>query len=144
MRKVRGTAQQAESWAANVGSLVVSEVGRQILAEMLDAAASALRQNRAVGREVQKAGQAMIDRGAETASTAVQVGGEIAAGAVEAGSEVAGAATTMARTAAEALAAVATSAALNMFPGGTGAKKRTTKGRPRGTGKGRASRQEGR
>jgi hypothetical protein len=140
----RETTQQAESWAANVGSLVVSEVGRQILAEMLDAAARALRENRAVAREVQAAGEAIIDRGAETASTVVQVGAEVASGTVEAGTEVASAAATMARTAAEALATVATNAALNMFSVASGSEGRETKRRPRGAGKRRTSRREGR
>jgi hypothetical protein len=109
---------QPESWAAGVGSLLTSELGREILADMLNAAAGALRQHRGTGQQAQEAGQGMVDRGTDVATTAVQVGSEAASGAVDTGAEITAAAVDMAQTAAGALATVATSAVLNMLPGG--------------------------
>ena len=122
---------QAESWAAGVGSLLTSEVGREILADMLNAAAGVLRQNRGTGQQAQEAGRAMVDRGTDLASTAVQVGTEAASGAVEAGAEITAAAVDIAQTAAETLATVATGAVLNLLPGGSTNEDKGQKGRRR-------------
>src|SRR5215212_2746964 len=58
---------QAESWAASVGSLINSQLGREILADVLNAAAGVLRQNRQMGQQAQEAGRAVIDRGTDAA-----------------------------------------------------------------------------
>ena len=104
-----------------MGSLVTSELGREILADMLNAAAGVLRQHRGTGQQAQEAGRAMVDRGTDLATMAVQVGTVVTSGAVDTGAEITAAAVDMAQTAAETLATVATSAVLNMLPGaGTG------------------------
>ena len=115
-----GRAQpKPESWAASVGSLVTSQLGREILADVLNAAADVLRQNRAMSQQAQVAGRAVVDRGTDLASTAAQVGTEAASGAVDTGAQITAAAVDIAQTAAGALATVATSAVLNMLPGGS-------------------------
>jgi hypothetical protein len=136
-RKPQGTREaQSENWAASVGTLLTSDLSREILAEVLNAAAGVLRQNRRASQQVQDTGRAMLDRSTESASTAVQVGTEVAAGAVDAGTEISVAAAEMAQTAAGALAAMATNAMLNMLPGAsTGAEKQQNRGRRRGAGK---------
>ena len=134
-RKPQGRTRGApsENWAASVGTLLTSDLSREILAEVLNAAAGVLRQNRRVGQRVQDTGRAMLDRSTESASTAVQVGTEVAAGAVDAGTEISVAAAEMAQTAAGALAAMATNAMLNMLPGaGSGAEREQNRGRRRG------------
>ena len=132
----RTTKAPSETWAASVGTLLTSDLSREILAEVLNAAAGVLRQNRRAGQQVQDTGRAMLDRSTESASTAVQVGTEVAAGAVDAGTEISVAAAEMAQTAAGALAAMATNAMLNMLPGAsTGAEKEQNRGRRRGAGK---------
>ena len=108
---------QAESWAASVGSLINSQLGREILADVLNAAAGVLRQNRQMGQQAQEAGRAVIDRGTDAASTAVQVGTEVASGAVNTGVGITSAAVDIAQAAAGTLATVATEAMLNMLPG---------------------------
>ena len=108
---------QTESWAASVGTLISSQLGRDILADVLTAAARVLRENREVAYEAQQAGRAMIDRGADVASTTAQVGTEVAAGAVNAGAQVTSAAVDVAQAAAGSLAEMATNAVLNMIPG---------------------------
>jgi hypothetical protein len=100
-----------------VGSLLTSELGREILADMLNAAAGVLRQNRGTGQQAHEAGRAMVEGGTDVATTAMQVGTEAASGAVDTGAEITAAAVDMAQTAAETLATVATSAVLNMLPG---------------------------
>ena len=122
---------QAESWAAGVGSVLTSELGREILADMLNAAAGVLRQNRGTGQQAQEAGRGMIEGGTDLASTAVQVGTEAASGAVDAGAEITAAAVDMAQTAAGTLATVAASAMLNMLPGGGTSDDEDQKGRRR-------------
>lgn len=107
---------KAESWAASVGSLVTSQLGREILADVLNAAADVLRQHRAAGQQAQEV-RAIVGRGPDLASTAVQVGTEAASGAVDAGAEITAAAVDIAQTAAGTLATVARSAVLNMLPG---------------------------
>jgi hypothetical protein len=104
-----------------VGSLLTSELGREIMAAMLNAAAGVLRQHRGTGQQAREAGQGTADRGTDLATTAVQVGTKAASGAVDTGAEITAVAVDMAQTAAGALATVATSAMLNMLPGaGTG------------------------
>jgi hypothetical protein len=90
---------QNENWVAGISSLMTSQLGREILADVLDAAAGVLRQNRQIGQEVEVAGRAMIDTGADAASTAVQIGTEVASGAAQAGGEIAAAATEIAQAA---------------------------------------------
>ncbi|HEX2136262.1 MAG TPA: hypothetical protein VHG30_10210 [Microvirga sp.] len=100
--------------AAGVGALLGTQYGREVLAEVLNAAAAVLRRSR---EQVQEAGQAMLDRSTDLASSAVNVGTEVASGAVEAGAEITAAAVDMAQTAAGTLANVSTAAVLNMLPG---------------------------
>jgi hypothetical protein len=139
----RTTKAPSENWAASVGTLLTSDLSREILAEVLNAAAGVLRQNRRAGQQVQDTGRAMLDRSTETASTAVQVGTEVAAGAVDAGTEISVAAAEMAQTAAGALAAMATNAMLNMLPGAsTDAEKEQHRGRRRGSGTSASDREE--
>jgi len=104
-----------------VGSLLTSDLGRAILADVLHAAADVLRRNREIGQQRREAGQAMIERGAELTSTAMQVGTEAASGAVGTGADITAAAVDIAQKAAGALSSVATNAVLNMIPrAGTG------------------------
>src|SRR5215211_4346305 len=72
-RKPQGRTRvpQPENWAASVGTLLTSDLSREILAEVLNAAAGVLRQNRQVGQQVQNVGQAMLGSSAESASSAV-------------------------------------------------------------------------
>jgi hypothetical protein len=100
-----------------VDSLLSSELGREILADMLNAAAGVLRQHRGTGQQTQEAGQAIVDRGTALATTAVQVGREAASGAVDAGVEITAAAVDIVQTAAGTLSTVTTGAVLNMLPG---------------------------
>jgi hypothetical protein len=103
----------------SMGSLVTSQLGREIVADVLDAAAAVLRQQRQMGQQAQDAGRAMLDTGSRSASTAVLVGTEVASGTVCASTEIAAAAANLAQTAAGAMAAAATNAVLNMIPGAT-------------------------
>lgn len=100
-----------------MGSLLTSELGRAILADVLNATADALRQNRDMSRQTQEAGQAMIVRGTDLASTAMQVSTQTASGAVDTSAEITAAAVDVTQTAAGTLASVATNAVLNMLPG---------------------------
>jgi len=83
----------------------------------LNAAAGVLRQTREINEQGQETGQAMIARGTDLASTAVEVGTKAASGAVDTGAEITAAAVDIAQTAAGTLATVATNAVLNMLPG---------------------------
>src|SRR5215212_9093218 len=47
-KSARRQSPQTESWASSVGSLLTSQPGREILAEVLDAAAGVLRRNREI------------------------------------------------------------------------------------------------
>jgi hypothetical protein len=122
-----------------VGSLLTSQLGREILADVLNAAAGVLRQTREINEQGQETGQAMIARGTDLASTAVEVGTKAASGAVDTGAEITAAAVDIAQTAAGTLATVATNAVLNMLPG---AGSRDDDARGRGGGKGRSERDE--
>jgi hypothetical protein len=97
---------------------MTSPVGREILAEVLDAAAAVLRRNR-TGEEIMGAVSAAAERTGNAASTAMEVGSEVAAGAADAGQQIAAAAVDMAETAAGALATMATEAVLGMLPEGS-------------------------
>ena len=114
-----------------MGSLLTSELGREIMADMLNAAAGVLRQNRGPGQQAQEARRAIVEGGTDVATTAMQVGTEAASGAVDTGAEITAAAVDMAQTAAGALATVATSAVLNMLPGGSTNEDEGRKGRRR-------------
>jgi hypothetical protein len=132
----RRTQARSESWASSMSTLLSSDLSREVVAEVLDAAAGVLRQNREVGRQVQATGQTMLERSTGSASNAVRVGTEVASGAVDAGTEIAAAAAHMAQTAAGALAAMATNAMLNMMPGAsTAVDEKRTRRRKRGAGK---------
>ena len=140
----RRSQARSESWASSMSTLLSSDLSREIVSEMLEAAAGVLRQNREVGRQVQATGQTMLERSTGSAANAVQVGTEVASGAVDAGTEIAAAAANMAQTAAGALAAMATNAILNMMPGASAAldKDRTGRRRQRGAGKRKSGRDE--
>jgi hypothetical protein len=132
----------AASWATGLGSLLISQPGREILAEVLNAAAGVLRQSRETGQQVQQPGQAMIDRSTDLASTAVQVSSEVASGAVDTGIEITAAAVDMVQTAAGTLATVSTNAVLDVLPGrGTGENEEQP--RRDGPGSGRSRTDEG-
>ncbi len=107
---------QAASWASSVGSLLNSQLGREILADVLDAASAVLRRDRR-GQQVERTVNAVADAGSDIASTAVDVSTDIASGAVEAGATIASAVTDMAETAAGTLASMATGAVLDMVGG---------------------------
>jgi hypothetical protein len=124
-----------------VGSLLTSQLSREILADVLNAAANVLRQNRMMSQPAPEVGRA-VDRGTELASTAVQVGTEAASGAVDTGVEITAAAVDIAQRAAGTLATIATNAALNMLPGaGTGDEGQEDKRRRRAR-KGRTNTEE--
>jgi hypothetical protein len=125
-----------------MNTLLTSDLGREILADVLNAAAGALRQNREMGQKAQEAGRAMTDRGTDLASSAVQVGTQAAAGAVDTSAEITAAAVDIAQTAAGTLATVATNAVLNMLPGADAGKDENQDGRRRtGGGKDRPSKE---
>jgi hypothetical protein len=126
-----------ESWANSIGSLLNSPLGREILADVLDAASAVLRRDRS-GQQVAGAVNAVADAGADAASTAMEVSTDVASGAMDAGAKIASAVSDIAETAAGSLAAIATGAVLDMLPGGPSEEeepKRNGRGR---RGKGRA------
>jgi hypothetical protein len=88
-RTQKSSAPQAESWLSAASTLVTSQVGRTILAEVLEAAASALRKDRGRDADEPRSGSPSIasDLSAEGASsvfarTAAGVLAEVATGAV--------------------------------------------------------------
>ena len=93
----REPARKTESWLSAASTLVASEVGRAILAEVLEAAASALRKDR---------GRDWDEPRSESASSVGDVAAE-------------GASRVFARTAAGVLAEVATGAVRRMLPEAT-------------------------
>lgn len=103
---------QAESWANSVGSLLTSPLGREILADVLDAASAVLRRDRG-GQQVTGAVNAIADTGSDIVSTAADVSTDVASGAMDAGITIASAMADMAETAAGSLAAMATGAVLD-------------------------------
>ena len=87
-----------------MGSLLTSEPGREILTDMVHAAAGLHGQFRRTGQEAQEVSRAMVHRGTDVASTAVQVGTEAASGAVDTDAEITAAAIDVAQMAARTLA----------------------------------------
>ena len=139
----RRSQAQTAAWAAGLGPILSSQLGREILADVLNAAAAVLRQNRQIGRQVQEAGQTMIDRGTDLASTALNVGSEVAAGAVDTGVEITAAAVEMAQAAAGTLAAASTNAMRNVLPGARSGEDEDRQGGGRNTdGKGQSAKHE--
>jgi hypothetical protein len=101
----------AENWAASVGSLLGTQLGREILADVLDAAAGVLRRNRELAQSVADSGEAALESGREMATAAFTASTNVAG-------DVASAARDMAQTAAGALADLTTEAMRTMVPGG--------------------------
>jgi hypothetical protein len=100
----------AENWAASVGSLLGTQLGREILADVLDAAAGVLRRNRELAQSVAATGEAALESGREMATAAFTTSTNVAG-------DVASAARDMAQTAAGALADLTTEAMRTMVPG---------------------------
>ncbi|HEX2134692.1 MAG TPA: hypothetical protein VHG30_02140 [Microvirga sp.] len=65
----RQTAQN-ESWANSVSSLLHTQAGREILADVLDAAAGVLRRNREIAQQVVASGGAALEAGTNAAQSA--------------------------------------------------------------------------
>jgi hypothetical protein len=93
----------AENLLGAVSTLAGSALGRQIIADVLEAAATALRKDRGNIRQEIETG---VEQVTETAGTAVNVATEVASGTVG-----------LAQTAAGVLAEVATDAARSMLVG---------------------------
>ena len=93
-----------------------SSLGREILADVLDAASEVLRRDRG-GRQVAQAVNTAAEAGADAAATAGDVGTEVASGAMDAGARITSSMADMAETAVGSLAAMATGAVLDMLPG---------------------------
>jgi hypothetical protein len=60
-RSAAQRANPAENWAASVGSLLGTQLGREILADVLDAAAAVLRRNRELAQSVAASGEAALE-----------------------------------------------------------------------------------
>ena len=105
-RKSESPSATSASWLTALSTLAGSAPGREIIADVLEAAASALRKS---GTRI---GQAVVSRaqqGIQAAGTAAEVAAEVATGTVG-----------LAQTAASVLAEVATDAARSMLPGAAG------------------------
>lgn len=117
---------EAAAWASSVGSLLASQTGRDILAEVLEAAAGVLRKVRQTGEQVADASSAAADAGADLATRAVEMSTDVASDVAEGGADIAAAGANMVDAAAGAMADIAT-AAMNTLvpeqPAGTGARK---------------------
>jgi hypothetical protein len=100
-RKSQGLATSENIFGA-MTTLVGTTLGREIIAEVLEAAAAALRRRGSVAQVAERAGE----QASETAATAVDVAGEVASGTVG-----------LAQTAAGVLAEVAADTARSMMPG---------------------------
>jgi hypothetical protein len=114
-RRASSKALSSQSWAGLLTTLVTSSLGRAILADVLMAAAEALRKERP-----------NLQRMTEQGMRATAQAGDAA---LEAGDDVAAAAKTMAQSAAGAVAEMATAAARDLLPGS--AAKKTKGGGPR-------------
>jgi hypothetical protein len=101
-RKPRGTAAASENLFGAMSTLVGTALGREIIAEVLEAAAATLRRRGGMAQVAEDA----REQASETAATAVDVATEVASGTVG-----------LAQTAAGVLAGVATDAARSMLPG---------------------------
>ncbi len=114
---------QSEGWASSIGSLGGSDLGREILADVLEAATAVLRKSRQAGEDAASTMRATADAGVEYATDAVEAGADVASGAMDAGERITGAAVDMAEAAAGALATMATGAMLNLLPEGSSNKR---------------------
>lgn len=94
----------AQSWFGALNTLMASGPGRDIIADVLEAAAGALRRHRANVSEAMEAG---AERMSDATGAAANVATEMAMGTVE-----------LAQTAATVLADVVTDAARSVLPGG--------------------------
>jgi hypothetical protein len=103
-------ANLSENWAASVGSLLGTQLGREILADVLDAAAGVLRRNRELAQSVAATGEAALESGREMTNAAFTASTNVAG-------DVASAARDMAQTAAGALAGLTSEAMRTMVPG---------------------------
>jgi len=101
--------QDNEGWVHSIGSLLDSQAGRAILADVLDAAAGALRRNSEAAQQMIASGEAAIDSGRELAGSAVRAGTTAAEGAASAARE-------LAETAIERLADLVGGAARSLLP----------------------------
>ena len=130
-KSARKSAPQTESWASSVGSLMTSQVGREILADVLDAAAGVLRRNREITEQVVASGGAALESGRELATAAFRAG-------TSAADDVASATRGMAESAAGTLAELAGEAVRTMMPD-TRSSSRGRKGTARSGGKKKAA-----
>jgi hypothetical protein len=108
-----------QNWSGMIQALVTSTMGREVLADVLEAAAGALRKARA---DVQDAMAAGATAASAAGDTAVNVGTEMATGTVA-----------LVQTATEALADIVTGTAQTMLPALAGSETAT----PRRGGRGR-------
>jgi len=100
-RKSGGTEGASENLFGAMSTLVGTALGREIIAEILEAAAATLRRRGGMARAAESAGE----QASEAAATAGDVAAEVASGTVG-----------LAQTAAGVLAEVATDAARSMLP----------------------------
>jgi hypothetical protein len=116
-KRSRGQAALSENWFGSVSTLVGSTVGREILAEALEAVAAVLRKSRAGINQA-------VDQGTGAASTAAGMATEVVADTMS-----------LAQTAAGVLADVTKEAVLSMIP----SPAESGEGARRGAGRKRAS-----
>jgi len=109
-----------QNWSGMVQALVTSNMGREVLADVLEAAAGALRKTRA---DVQDAMEAGVSAASAAGDSAVNVGAEMATGTVA-----------LVQTATEALADIVTGTAQTLIPTLAGAEPAPA---PRRGGRGR-------
>lgn len=102
-RRRASSEPSSQSWIGLLSDLITSPLGREILADVLIAAAAALKKDRPT---VQQAFEDGVQKAAQAGATAVG-----------AGSDVASATATLAQSAAGALAEVVTDAARDILPG---------------------------
>jgi hypothetical protein len=102
-RRARTAGPAGESWSGALETLVSSSLGRDILADALEAAAGALRRGRGELQETVTAGARAIR---DTSSAAIDAGTEMVTGAAS-----------LAQSAAEVLADAVTSSARSLLPG---------------------------
>ncbi len=116
--KAQGRRQQPQlkGGAGSIGSLSSTEVGRTVLAEVLEAAAAVLRRARGGAQTVGAAATNMAETRADLASPAVDVATDVASGAVEASTGIATAAADMAQTAVGTLTTMATDTVTSLLP----------------------------
>jgi hypothetical protein len=121
-RRARTAVPAGQSWSGALETLVSTSLGRNVLADALEAAAGALRRGQGELEETVAAGARAIR---DTSSAAIDAGTEVVTGAAS-----------LAQTAAEALAGAATSSARSLLSG-TGENERhprTAKRKPSGEG----------